>query len=231
VVRWRPDGSIEYIGRNDHQVKLRGFRIELGEIETRLADHAALREVCAVVRQHDVGDARLVAYYALRPGQTVTTTDLRKHLRASLPDYMVPQAFVELPELPRTPNGKVDRKALPAPFAETAAVATVAPRTANEKLVAKVWCELLGRPSVDVHDNFFEIGGHSMLVLRSIARIEAETGTRLGPRAFVVDTLEQLAAQLPSERTPPQPPATPPTKPPADEPRGLLGRVKRRIFG
>jgi amino acid adenylation domain-containing protein len=232
VVRWRPTGHLEYIGRNDHQVKLRGYRIELGEIETRLAEHSAVREVCAVVRhqahREGGGDARLVAYYALHPGQAVTSTDLRKLLRSSLPEYMVPQAFLEIETLPRTPNGKVDRKALPAPFDEVRAEAQAAPpRTPNERLMAEIWSELLGRRALSVYDNFFEAGGHSLLVLQAISRIEKRTGRRLNPRGFVVDTLEQLAAQLPSS-VEVEPVVTTPE--PKSDGTGILGRVKRLIF-
>jgi hypothetical protein len=230
TVRLRRRGDLEYIGRNDHQIKLRGYRIECGEIEARLAEHPAVSEACAMLRPDAEGDARLVAYYTVRAGMTATATDLRKTLRRSLPDYMLPQALLELEALPRTANGKIDRNALPALFGETSpATDATPPRSANEKLVADVWCELLGRREVGVHDNFFEIGGHSLLVLQAIARIEHLTGIRLGPRAFVVDTLEQLSAQLPdsggprpSERSPDLAGATG---------KGLFERVKRRIFG
>jgi acyl-coenzyme A synthetase/AMP-(fatty) acid ligase len=203
LVRRLADGSLEYVGRNDHQVKLRGHRIELGEIEARLAEHPAVAEACAVVRSRPQGDPLLVAYYTLRPDQVVTTTDLRKALRTTLAEYMVPQVFVELRHLPRTHNGKVDRKALPEPFHDDDAFpGAVPPRTDNERLVARIWCELIGRRHVGACDNFFDVGGHSLLVLKAIARIAGETGVRLGPRSFVFDTLEQLAAQLPATGAP-----------------------------
>ncbi|MGO9838032.1 MAG: AMP-binding enzyme, partial [Polyangiaceae bacterium] len=213
--------------------KLRGYRIELGEIEARLAEHPAVAHAVAVVREFKPGDARLVAYYTLHPGQTVTTTDLRKGLRGSLPEYMIPQAFVELDTLPLTPNAKVDRKALPAPFADVLPDAsTVGPRTESERLVAEVWCDLLERRDVGIHDNFFEIGGHSLLVLQAISRIEQRTNVRIGPRAFVVDTLEQLAAQIPargisatSGRDPDERADAAPGRR-----RSLLERVKRRLL-
>jgi amino acid adenylation domain-containing protein len=229
VVRRLETGDLEYLGRNDDQVKLRGYRIELGEVEARLREHPAVGDACAAVRPRAEGDSRLAVYYTLRAGRAVTTTDLRKLLRDALPEYMVPQAFVELRELPRTLNGKVDRKALPEPFGHEAARPTsVAPRTDNERLVARVWCDLIGRAEVSVHDNFFDVGGHSLLVLRAIARIAQETGARLGPRSFVVDTLEQLAAQLPATRAPGAMlvedggPGTP---------RRPLERLRRRLFG
>jgi amino acid adenylation domain-containing protein len=230
VVRWRDSGDIEYIGRNDHQVKLRGYRIELGEIESRMLEHPDIHQAVAVVREFHPGDSRLVAYFTVPPGRTVTGTDLRKMLRSSLPDYMVPQAFVELEGLPLTPNGKIDRKALPAPFdgARPEAVA-LPPRTDNERAVAEVWRDLLGRTDMSIHDNFFEIGGDSLLVLQAIARIEQRTGVRIGPRAFVVDTLEQLAAQLPvasaSDDPAPKKSAT------RENGLSLIERLKRRFFG
>ncbi len=231
VVQRLASGDLEYIGRNDHQVKVRGHRIELGEIESRLAEHPAVAESCAAVRTRGEGDAYLVAYYTLRSGHSVTTTDLRKVLRASLPEYMLPQAFVELREMPRTLNGKVDRKALPEPFGnERALPGAVTPRTDNERLVARVWCDLMGRREVGVHDNFFDAGGHSLLVLKAIARIADETGARLGPRSFVVDTLEQLAAQLPASRAPGAGQNGTGGAERA-EGAGLLGRLRQRLLG
>jgi amino acid adenylation domain-containing protein len=229
LARWRAWGELEYIGRNDTQVKLRGYRIELGEIESRLAEHPAVAHAVAVVRELKPGDARLFAYFTPRPGQTVTSTDLRKSLRGSLPEYMIPQAFVELAAMPLTPNAKIDRKALPEPFADARPEAlTARPQTENERMVAEVWSDLLGRREVGLHDNFFEIGGHSLLVLQAISRIEERARVRLGPRAFVVDTLEQLAAQIPVRRgSEPVERAAAPTRAP---PSSLLERVKRRFL-
>jgi amino acid adenylation domain-containing protein len=227
MVRRLATGDLEYIGRNDHQVKLRGYRIELGEIEARLAEHPAIADACAEVRSRAGGDAYLATYYTLRPGHSVTTTDLRRELRASLPEYMLPQAFVELRELPRTLNGKVDRRALPEPFGSEAGLpGAVAPRTDNERLVARVWCDLVGRREVGVHDNFFDVGGHSLLVLKAISRIAEETGARLGPRSFVIDTLEQLAAQLPASRAPGAGEEVREARTP-----GLLERLRQRVTG
>jgi len=229
--RWRADGRLECLGRTDFQVKVRGYRVELGEIEARLAEHAAVREACVVVRESAFGDSTLVAYFAPRPGHGVTSTDLRAHLRGTLPDYMLPQAFVELPELPRTANGKLDRKALPAPFATSRTDdVTAAPSTDAERLVAAVWQELLGR-SVGAHENFFEAGGHSLLVVQAIVRIAERTGVQLSPRAFAVDTLAQIAARIggaapkDGDRRVPSPARS------APEHGGLFGRIKSRLFG
>ena len=202
--RIRADGRIECLGRTDSQVKVRGFRIELGEIEARLSENPALREVCVVVKKPSAGEPALVAYYSLAPGETMTTTDLRMHLRGTLPDYMVPQRFIELDALPRTQNGKIDRRSLPDPFEQAEQRdAVIPPRTDAERLVARVWEELLERKGIGVQDNFFDLGGHSLLVIQAIGKLEHATSVRLNPRSFVVETLAQLAAQL--EKRPAKP--------------------------
>ncbi|HEU4882970.1 MAG TPA: amino acid adenylation domain-containing protein, partial [Longimicrobium sp.] len=169
--RLRPDGAIECAGRVDHQVKLRGLRIEPGEIETALLAHPALREAVVVVRADGLGDARLVAYVAAAEGVAAPSVgELRAHLGATLPDYMVPGAFVTLDRLPLTASGKVDRRALPAP--ERAPERDyVPPTTPAQKTIAGFWAEVLGVERVGVEDNFFEIGGHSLLVARLFVRI------------------------------------------------------------
>jgi len=232
--RLRQDGRIEYLGRSDFQVKIRGYRIELGEIEARMTEHPSVREGCVVVRESAPGEADITAYFAPRPGHGVTSTDLRSHLRGTLPDYMIPRTFVELPDLPRTQNGKIDRNALPAPFATAhASEVAVAPRTETEQLVAEVWQELLGR-SVGAHSNFFEAGGHSLLVVRAIGTIAKRTGIRLSPRVFVLDTLAQVAAEVDdakrrdSPRKDNQLPVVPTGVP---EKENLLARLKNRLFG
>jgi amino acid adenylation domain-containing protein len=194
LVRWAADGTLEYLGRIDHQVKLRGFRIELGEIEAVLARHANVREVVVVVREDVPGDKRLVAYVVGR--ELVDVEALRAHAATALPDYMVP-AFVVLDALPLTPNGKVDRKALPAPEQTSTQRAYVAPRTDVEALLAQVWCELLGVERVGVHDEFFELGGHSLLVMRLVARLRTTLGVELPVRAvFEAPTLAALAEAI-----------------------------------
>jgi hypothetical protein len=197
LARHRPDGQIECLGRIDNQVKVRGFRIELGEIETILMDHPAVRQVTVVVREYRPGDQRLVAYLVPDPEEETTPTELRRFLRSILPEHMVPQHFVELDGLPLTPSGKVDRRSLPSPLGELdAREYDEPPDTEAEKLVAGIWEEILGTSGVGLHDNFFDLGGHSLLSLRAISRIESATGKRLSPRLMVLQTLEQIAAEL-----------------------------------
>jgi amino acid adenylation domain-containing protein len=198
LVRLLADGNLEYLRRNDNQVKLRGYRIELGEVEAMLQKHDAVRQAVAVVRE-DHGDARLVAYVQKEEGRDATDSELRTHLRGFLPDYMVPQLFVELAELPLTPNGKIDRKALPSPLGiDDGRDDHVEPRTDQEVLVADIWKDVLSAKRVSVHDNFFSIGGHSLLSIKVIARIERTTGVRLNPRVLLLNSLAQVAAQLPA---------------------------------
>jgi acyl carrier protein len=194
-VRYRADGNLEYLGRLDHQVKVRGFRIELGEVEAVLLEHPRVAQAVVVVREERVGDRRLVAYFVSGVERGVTVTELRKHLRARLPEYMVPQHFVELEGLPLMPNGKLNRRALPVPFSvEAAEEAYVAPRTEMEARVAAIWREVLGIERVGVHDNFFDLGGHSLLTIKVATRIEEATGVRLNLRLLLSNTLEQIAS-------------------------------------
>src|SRR6185436_13958746 len=171
----RPDGEIELLGRTDHQAKIRGFRIELGEIEVAFTALAGVREVVVVVRQDTPGDPRLVAYVV----GDVETDTLRQLLRERLPDYMVPAAFVTLAALPLTPNGKVDRKALPAPQRQSAAERYLAPRTPVEEVLAGIWAEGLGLERVGIADSFFDLGGHSLLVVRIMTRSEHVLGVKV----------------------------------------------------
>ncbi|WP_437755167.1 amino acid adenylation domain-containing protein [Sorangium sp. So ce1389] len=189
--RWRADGQLEFAGRVDHQVKLRGFRIELGEIEARLAEQPDVRGVVVIVREDRPEDRRLVAYVAA--GEGVAPEQLRRALREQVPDYMVPSAFVLLDELPRTPHGKIDRRALPAPAAEGAGDAGP-PRTQAEAALAGIWAALLGRAAVGVRENFFELGGDSILALQVVARARA-AGLSIAPRQiFQHQTVAELAA-------------------------------------
>jgi len=170
--RWRPDGTIEYLGRLDFQVKIRGFRIELGEIEATLAKHPSVREAVVVARDEASGERRLVAYVvASGAGETATVAALRAHLLETLPEYMVPAAFVWLPALPLSSNGKVDRRALPAPEIEreTLSHAYVAPHTAMERTLADIWARVLRVEQVGADDNFFELGGDSLLTVQIVA--------------------------------------------------------------
>ena len=189
-VRAARDGTVEYVGRADHQVKLRGFRIELGEIEAQLLTHPAVSDAVAVVRV-DGGVERLVAYVVPRDGGA-SEAALRAHLRERLPEAMVPSAVVTLEAFPRTTSGKVDRKALPAPALALADYA--APATATERAIAPVWAELLGVPRVGRHDNFFALGGNSVLVVRMVSALERALGSRVNVAlAFRFQTLAALA--------------------------------------
>jgi len=193
------DGRIEFLGRADHQVKIRGFRIELGEIESALTIQEGVREAVVLARDDDSGGKRLVAYVVPEQGKTVSISELRRGLREKLPEYMAPSAFVQLEAFPQTPNGKVDRKALPAPSSDRPDVGReyVAPRTPTEDLVAGIWRESLGLELVGVHDNFFELGGHSLLAAQIMAKVSEAVHTELPLIAiFESPTIEGLAAAV-----------------------------------
>jgi amino acid adenylation domain-containing protein len=197
LVRWLPGGIIDYLGRIDYQVKIRGFRIELGEIENVLASHPAVRQAVVVVREDNPGDKRLVAYF-LAEGDPPASEELRTHLKQSLPDYMVPGAFVVLQAFPLTPNGKVDRRALPAPdYAAHASTENVAPRNENEQRLLEIWQRVLNVSSISVKDNFFDLGGHSLLAVRLLTEIKKATGKEIPLAAFFQGaTIEYLATLL-----------------------------------
>ena len=171
LARYLPDGNIEYLGRLDHQVKIRGFRIELGEIEAQLNQHAAVREAVVVAREDTPGDKRLVAYTTPKNGKPPTVSELRELLKVKLPEYMVPSAFVTLERFPMTPNGKVDRKALPKPEYESAGSEFLPPSTPTEITLAKIWCEILGVKQVSTNDSFFDLGGQSLLATRLVSQV------------------------------------------------------------
>jgi len=198
LARYRPDGAIEYLGRLDFQVKLRGFRIELGEIETVLKQHPSVREAVVVAREDAPGDRRLVAYVA-SVGESVPAGELRENLKARLPAYMIPSAFVFIETFPLTPNGKLDRKALPAPEEPSPEPdgLYVAPRTPTEEALANIWREVLNLKQVGIHDNFFELGGHSLLATQVISRVRDafELEITLGA-LFEAQTIDGLAEQI-----------------------------------
>lgn len=200
LARQRPDGTVEFLGRLDHQVKVRGYRIELGEIEARLLSHPAVREAVVVAREDSPGDVRLVAYHVPHAGQAPAVAELRDHLRAGLPEYMVPSHFVSLPALPQTPNGKIDRKALPAPDSGPApapAASFVAPTSDLEESIAAIWRDVLKLPQVGTRDNFFDLGGHSLLAVQAHRRLREALGRELSiTDIFRFPTIESLSAYL-----------------------------------
>jgi thioesterase domain-containing protein/acyl carrier protein len=199
LARYRSDGAIEFLGRVDHQVKLRGHRIELGEIEAVLQRHSGVREAVVVAREDQPGDQRLVAYIVPLGPQTIAPGELREHLGRKLPKEMVPSVFVTVDALPRTPNGKMDRRALPAPdhVRHDTSRTFAAPRNRVESELTRIWERILGVRPIGLTDNFFELGGHSLLAVSLFAQIEKTFGKNL-PLAtlFRGPTIEQLAAIL-----------------------------------
>jgi amino acid adenylation domain-containing protein len=191
--RWLADGTIEFLGRVDTQVKVRGYRIEPGEIEARLLEREGVSEAVVVAHEDEAGNRRLVAYVV----GDVEAGVLREHLRRELPDYMVPSAFVFLAALPLTPNGKLDRKALPAPDFAPAEERYVVPRTPAEEVLAEIWANTLRLERVGVTESFFELGGHSLLATRVVSRVREVFGVELPLRAlFEGPTVAELAGRV-----------------------------------
>ena len=202
--RWGSDGKLYHLGRSDHQVKIRGFRIELGEIEEALTAHSAIQHAVTAVREARADDARLVAYVAYRDGEDVTIGDLKRFLRTRLPDYMVPSIVVPMVTMPLTPNGKVDRGALPDPFSTMLREEPTEnlPDSAMEQVLADIWGSVLKIEKINASDNFFALGGYSLLSLRVAKLIEKRTGQRLDPRSLFFLTLREVAGILESEELP-----------------------------
>ena len=203
TARWLPDGTVECLGRIDGQVKIRGYRIELSEVEIALGAHEGVKQCVVVTREDTPGNKVLAAYFVARAVDAIpSTSDLRAHLKKTLPEYMVPSAFVSLERLPLTPNGKIDRKALPAPVDQSteATADSGAPRDAIEQMLCHVWAKALDVKHIGLHDNFFELGGHSLLAVRIVADVEKLFGTRL-PLATLLQapTVAELAEVLRSE--------------------------------
>ena len=202
LARYQPDGTLLFMGRTDHQVKIRGMRVELGEIETVLRQHPTVQDVVVVAREITLDEKRLVAYVVLHRGQKATMKDLLQHMRSTLPLYMIPSAFVWLEALPLTPNGKVDRLALPAPdpVRQEGEEPFVAPTTALHYQLQQIWEDLLDVRPIGIYDNFFYIGGHSLLAPQLIERIEQMSGRKLSlATLFAKPTIEALADTLLTE--------------------------------
>ena len=199
LARMTHDGSIECLGRNDSQVKIRGYRIELGEIEAALADHTTISETVAAVRDDHFGEKMLVAYYTSSEKDPLTVSDVKTFLRDRLPEYMIPLHYVKLESMPLTPNGKIDRRALPAPAADRPELeeAFEAPRTPLEETIAGIWCDVLGLDRVSVLDNFFDLGGHSLQATRVIARLRTPLQLDVPLRLFFENpTVSDLALAI-----------------------------------
>jgi acyl carrier protein len=209
VVRFLLDGNLEFLGRVDNQVKLRGYRIELDEIQAVLAEHPAVRE-CAVLVRGD-HDQRLVAYLVPNaPGSEIDAAQLRRHVQDRMPDYMVPAMFVTLDALPLTLNGKIDRAALPEPSARHAGAAQdhAAPRNALERALAEIFAQVLKLDRVGIHDNFFDLGGHSLLMTQVASRVRDRMHLELPLRRFMeAPTIAELTTVLQHEAPAPAPAA------------------------
>jgi amino acid adenylation domain-containing protein len=213
IVRYRPDGAIECLGRNDSQIKLRGHRIDLGEIESALRQHRDVRDAVVSLNQDAAGQKQLIAYLLTASGTSPQSAELQPFLKLMLPDYMVPATFVALDNFPLTPNGKVNRKALPAPsHGDGRAVQSFTPPgTITEQTLAQIWENLLQLSRLGIHDNFFEIGGHSLLAMQFIARVgdtfQAELSLR---QVFEAPTIAELAAVLDKKQKQPAAQIAPP---------------------
>ncbi|HJP91744.1 MAG TPA: amino acid adenylation domain-containing protein [Pyrinomonadaceae bacterium] len=226
LARFGTEGRIEFVGRGDSQVKIRGFRIELGEIEALLATYPAVKASAVSMHEPSPGDRRLVAYFVLNQGWTATTTELRRFLSENLPQFMVPTYFVKLDQLPSLPNGKIDRRTLPAPEARRPdpEKGFVQPLTSIEKQLAQIWSQILGIEAVGVHDNFFDLGGDSILAIRVTAKANQQ-GLQLTPRQlFQNQTIAELGAIVGATETIQEEQSTTTGAAP-------LSPIQRRFFG
>jgi hypothetical protein len=231
--RWLADGALEWLGRTDGRAWIAGQLVDPGDATTMLAKHRAIADVRVVVRERD-GDTRLVAYYVPRAGEDFTETELRRFLRGAVPPTSIPSAFVESEAMPLDAARAVDVSKLPAPADEVTSESRFAPpRTEAEKLLAELFREALGVEKVGVLDNFFDLGGYSLLCFRMLDTIEQRTGKRLSPRNLLLDTLEQVAARIevkapaPAQAGPAAPRYEPPKPPPSEPPSGFLGRLRK----
>jgi acyl carrier protein len=192
--RWLEGGSLMILGRTDNQVKIRGYRVELGEVEAALRAHEDVSACLAVMREDVPGDRRLVAYVV---AEHADPESLREHMRASVPDYMVPSAFVRLDALPHTPTGKLDPRTLPAPEYGQAEERYVAPRSEVEEILTGIWAEVLNVERVGAQADFFAMGGHSLLIMRLVSAVQDRFGVALSIRTvFSNPRLEALAGEI-----------------------------------
>jgi len=237
LARILPDGNIDFRGRMDDQVKIRGYRIEPGEIQAALEQHPDVHQVVVIAREDEPGQKRLAAYVVAKSSRVVTVRALRDFLKDRLPEYMIPAAFVAMDSMPLTPNGKVDKRALPPPSAVAmiASESYASPRDAVEKRLAAIWEQVLGVARVGIADNFFDLGGHSLLALRLMRRLEQTFGWNLPPAIlFQAPTVEKLAAVLRSEERVPRWSSLVPIQPEGSKPpffcvHGLGGHVLRFV--
>ena len=202
VARYRKDGILEYLGRVDNQVKVRGYRIELGEIGATLASDPRVKSCAVLVREDEPGNKQLVGYVIPREGKSPTAEDLQQFLKQRLPEYMAPAHFVFLDSIPLTTNGKVDRKALPAPTygGVSAGQGFVAPRTETEKALAEIWAKLLKLEQIGIHDDFFDFGGHSLMAMKAVSQIEEKFGVNVSLAGLLeAPTIAELAKKLGDE--------------------------------
>jgi acyl carrier protein len=199
LARYRSDGLIELLGRIDYQVKIRGIRIELGEITAALRQHPAVEDAVVQTWTDQVGDKQLVAYIISRERRLLSASELHAFLKQLLPEYMLPTSFVQLEAFPLSPNGKVDRQALPPPETQRSVsrAAFIAPRTPVEQILADIWAEMFNLEQIGIHDNFFELGGHSLLALRILAYVQEIFQMELPLSIiFKAPTVAELAEQL-----------------------------------
>ncbi|MDF2723024.1 MAG: diguanylate cyclase, partial [Paenibacillus sp.] len=223
MARWLPNGTVDYCGRADHQIKIRGFRIEISEIEAVLSRYPGLIQGAVVVREDQPGDKRLVAYFVAN--EAVDVAALRDHMAAELPDYMVPSAFVAMEQFPQTPNGKLDRKALPAPHYSAGSAGRGA-RTPQEEMLCELFAEILGLPKVGIDDDFFELGGHSLLAGRLVSRIREALQVELGIASlFEAPTVAGIAKRIDSAAA-----ARPAIRPEARPAHIPLSFAQRRLW-
>ncbi|HEX8472730.1 MAG TPA: amino acid adenylation domain-containing protein, partial [Pyrinomonadaceae bacterium] len=234
MARRLSDGNIEFLGRVDHQVKLRGLRIELGEIETALGRHPSVRDVVVVVREDVPGDKRLVAYLVWQRGAAaMSNSEMRRFLKETLPDFMLPSAFVTLDEIPFTHNVKIDLRALPAPGETRLATdkSYAAPRTPTEELLASIWTKVLGVERVGIDDNFFELGGHSLLATQVMSRVRETFQVELPLRhLFESPTVTELARRIEQAGTPTHESDVPELKPLSHDHSRPLSFAQQRLW-